>query len=164
MTQEDFVNTFGRLFQGPSWVVENAYTQRPFEDTHALRRAFQEALFGATPEQQRELMTYYPALGSDAVAHGERGEESVRDQATAGLTRLTDEDHVAFEECTAMWWGPFTLSSAPCSDAAGSGRWRNQRFQLGIPPRYAGPRAGRGPNWRRRGTLERPCLGRGPTK
>ena len=31
MTREQFVATFGRLFQGPQWVAERAYAQRPFE-------------------------------------------------------------------------------------------------------------------------------------
>ena len=56
------------LDQWETWVVDNAYAQRPFADTSDLRMAFQDALFGATPEQQRELMTHYPALGSTAVA------------------------------------------------------------------------------------------------
>jgi OHCU decarboxylase len=103
MSMEEFVATFGRLFQGPAWVVENAYTHRPFGDTHALRRAFQESLFTATPPQQQELMTSYPALGSDEVAQGERGEESSRDQGSAGLTRLTDEGHAAFQELTTAY-------------------------------------------------------------
>ena len=30
--------TFSGLFQGPHWVVERAYDQRPFSDTHDLRR------------------------------------------------------------------------------------------------------------------------------
>ena len=66
MSKDEFVRTFGQIVQGPTWVVENAYAQRPFDDTSDLRLAFQEALFGATPEQQRELMTHYPALGSVA--------------------------------------------------------------------------------------------------
>jgi uric acid transporter len=41
MSREQFADTFGPLFQGPRWVVENAYDQRPFADTQALRRAFQ---------------------------------------------------------------------------------------------------------------------------
>src|SRR5689334_18717788 len=73
MSREEFADTFGPLFQGPRWVVENAYDQRPFTDTQDLRRAFQEALFTATPQQQTELMSFYPALGSDAVASGEEG-------------------------------------------------------------------------------------------
>ncbi|HEY5248500.1 MAG TPA: solute carrier family 23 protein, partial [Dermatophilaceae bacterium] len=53
MTEDEFGATFGRLFQGPDWVVRKAYAQRPFSDTQDLRVAFQEALFGATEPQQR---------------------------------------------------------------------------------------------------------------
>ena len=31
MSSEEFVHTFAGLFQGPEWVVERAYAQRPFE-------------------------------------------------------------------------------------------------------------------------------------
>src|SRR3954454_24467393 len=115
MSQDEFVPTFARLFQGkPRWVVENAYTQRPFRDTHALRTAFQEALFGATPEQQRELMEAYPALGSVAVAEGKAGEDSIIDQATAELTKLTDEDHVTFDQVTADYRDKFGFPLIVC--------------------------------------------------
>jgi uric acid transporter len=100
MSREEFADTFGPLFQGPRWMVETAYDQRPFTDTQDLRRAFQEALFTASPEQQEELMSFYPSLGSDAVASGDEGAYSHTDQAAAGLTRLTDEDHAAFAELT----------------------------------------------------------------
>jgi uric acid transporter len=114
MSREEFVQTFARLFQGPTWVVENAYTQRPFSDTSALRTAFQEALFAATPQQQRELIASYPALGSVAVAEGLAGEHSIVDQATAGLTRLTDEDHTAFEELTSAYQDKFGFQLIVC--------------------------------------------------
>ena len=52
MSREEFVQTFAGLFQGPAWVVERAYEQRPFSDTHDLRRAFQEALFAARPRSR----------------------------------------------------------------------------------------------------------------
>jgi OHCU decarboxylase len=114
MSLEQFVAAFGKLFQGPTWVVENAYTQRPFSSTSALRLAFQEALFAATPDQQRQLMDAYPALGSDPVAEGAAGEQSTLDQATAGLTRLTDEDHVAFREVTTAYREKFGFPLIVC--------------------------------------------------
>ena len=52
-------------------MVERAFDQRPFADTHDLRRAFQEALFSATDEEQRELIKSYPDLGADSVAEGD---------------------------------------------------------------------------------------------
>lgn len=114
MSREEFVATFGSLFQGPTEVVGNAYTQRPFTDTASLRLAFQEALFAATPEQQRQLMHAYPALGSDPVAEGATGEHSTLEQATAGLTRLTEEDHAAFREVTTAYREKFGFPLIVC--------------------------------------------------
>jgi uric acid transporter len=93
MSRDEFVQTFGRLFQGPHWVVERAYDQRPFSDTHDLRRAFQEALFAATTEEQEQLIAGYPNLGAQSVAVGEEGEESLADQSALGLNRLADKEH-----------------------------------------------------------------------
>src|SRR5688500_2513636 len=62
MSREQFVQTFGSLFQGPDWVVERAYGQRPFSDTADLRAAFQEALFAASDEEQKQLIGCYPDL------------------------------------------------------------------------------------------------------
>ena len=100
MSRESFVDTFGRLFQGPTWVVERAYDLRPFADTHDLRMAFQESLFSADRTEQRDLLSFYPDLGSDAVEGETRSEESARDQGSVGLTMLNDEDHEEFAHLT----------------------------------------------------------------
>jgi OHCU decarboxylase len=92
MSREEFGETFGGLFQGPRWAVERAWDMRPFADTHALRRSFQEALFSGSPEEQRQLIEAYPQLGSQFVADGLSGEASLRDQSDKGLTFLADPD------------------------------------------------------------------------
>jgi len=93
MSSEEFVRTFAGLFQGPDWVVERAYAQRPFSDTQDLRRSFQEALFAASPEEQAQLINSYPDLGAVSVAMGEEGEDSMSDQSVLGLTRLAEREH-----------------------------------------------------------------------
>ena len=101
MDREEFMTTFGRLVQGPSWVAERAYNQRPFKDTHDLRTSFQEALFSSDRTEQRDLLSFYPDLGSDAVEGSEPlSDESIKDQSSAGLTLLNDEDHDEFAELT----------------------------------------------------------------
>jgi len=100
MDRQEFVDTFGRLFQGPTWVAERAYDQRPFADTHDLRVSFQEALFTSDRKQQNELLSFYPDLGSDAVEGTELTDESKKDQSSAGLTLLNDEDHDEFAHLT----------------------------------------------------------------
>jgi OHCU decarboxylase len=92
MTREEFVETFGGLFQGPRWAVERAWDLRPYGDTHALRRSFQEALFSGSRAEQLELIKAYPRLGSQFVADGLSGEASLRDQSDKGLTFLGDPE------------------------------------------------------------------------
>ena len=114
MTEDQFESTFGGLFQGPDWVVRNAYAQRPFQDTQDLRVAFQEALFGATELQQRDLMSRYPHLASEEVLDGATGEDSVTDQGSDGLTQLSEQDRKAFSELTAAYGERFGFPLIVC--------------------------------------------------
>jgi len=100
MSREDFASTFGSIYQGPSWAVERAWDRRPFEDTRDLRRAFQQALFSSTDEQERELIAAYPDLGSAAVSSGDSGTSSMGDQSSLGLTILRDQEHEELGELT----------------------------------------------------------------
>jgi len=92
MNRQEYVETFAGLFQGPRWMVERSWDQRPFADTHALRRSFQEALFSGSADEQRQLIESYPDLGSRLVSDGLTGEASLRDQASRGLTSLAEPD------------------------------------------------------------------------
>jgi OHCU decarboxylase len=120
MSREQFVATFGRLFQGPTDVVARAYDRRPFADTANLRAAFQEALFSAPAGEQRALMAAYPDLGADRVADGEEGEDSARDQASAGLTRLADADREEFAALAAAYREKFGIPLIVCVREAAS--------------------------------------------
>jgi OHCU decarboxylase len=114
MGREEFVRTFAPLFQGPTWVVERAYDLRPFADTNDLRRSFQEALFGASEEEQRQLIESYPDLGSDPVAEGLTGEDSARDQSALGLTRLAETEHGELAQLTSEYRQHFGFPLVTC--------------------------------------------------
>ena len=114
MTREEFVQTFSGLFQGPTWVVERAYDLRPFHDTQNLRRAFQEALFSASTEEQRQLIEAYPDLGSALVAEGLTGEESLKDQSTRGLDRLGDVEQEDLAALTQAYRNRFSFPLVIC--------------------------------------------------
>jgi OHCU decarboxylase len=120
MSREQFVETFGGLFQGPRWVVERAYDQRPFRDTHHLRRTFQEALFSASRDEQRQLIEAYPQLGSAVVAEGLTGEESLRDQSSRGLHRLGDLEQEELAELTEAYRDRFGFPLVICVREADS--------------------------------------------
>ena len=100
MTRDQFVETFGSLVQGPSWMVERAFDQRPFADTRDLRRAFGEALFAGSESEQLQLIQAYPDLGAVALGEETGDEESLADQSTLGLTRLDESSHTEFTRLT----------------------------------------------------------------
>jgi OHCU decarboxylase len=120
MSREEFVAALGRLFQGGPDIVGRAYDRRPFADPTNLRAAFQEALFSAPPAEQRALMAAYPDLGADRVADGEEGEDSARDQASAGLTRLADDDRAEFATLAAAYRERFGFPLIVCVRDSGS--------------------------------------------
>ncbi|MFC6712546.1 2-oxo-4-hydroxy-4-carboxy-5-ureidoimidazoline decarboxylase [Branchiibius cervicis] len=103
MSEDEFAQTFGGLFQGPDWVVHRAYAQRPFRDTADLRRSFQEALFAATPQEQAELIAGYPRLGSDEVIEGTTGAASQEEQSLRGLTHLNGADQERLDALTSAY-------------------------------------------------------------
>ncbi|KRE56355.1 2-oxo-4-hydroxy-4-carboxy-5-ureidoimidazoline decarboxylase [Phycicoccus sp. Soil748] len=114
MSREQFVDTFGGLFQGPRWAAERAYDSRPFSDTTDLRRSFQEALFSATEEEQRQLIDSYPDLGADSVAEGMEGQGSLVDQASLGLTRLDEKAQGELSDLTSRYRDRFGFPLVTC--------------------------------------------------
>ncbi|HEX5089293.1 MAG TPA: 2-oxo-4-hydroxy-4-carboxy-5-ureidoimidazoline decarboxylase [Nocardioides sp.] len=100
MTREEFIATVAPAFQGTSAVAGAAADRRPFADANALRATLQDELFSLPAAQQDALMHSYPALAGEELRAGDLGENSVIDQASAGLTFLGEEHQEAFNEVT----------------------------------------------------------------
>ncbi|HEY2957547.1 MAG TPA: 2-oxo-4-hydroxy-4-carboxy-5-ureidoimidazoline decarboxylase [Actinomycetota bacterium] len=98
MDRDQFVSTFGGLFQGPPWIAEQAYRARPFEDVYDLRKAFHDVLFDAPAERQLELIRQYPDLAGAATREGRLSSRSVMDQAFAGLDQLSRDEYTSFDD------------------------------------------------------------------
>jgi uric acid transporter len=93
LSDAEFVEKFGGLFQGKPWIAEEVARMRPFDSLYALRGAFHGVLFDASEERQDELIRAYPDLAAKVAL----GQESRRDQAWAGLNRLTPEEYERFD-------------------------------------------------------------------
>ncbi len=94
LDHDEFVKYLGPLFQGPAWIAAEIAGRRPFDSLYAMRHAMHTALFEAPPERQQELIGQYPALAAKVAL----GQESRRDQAAAGLNRLTPEEYERFDK------------------------------------------------------------------
>ncbi len=93
LDQEEFVEKFGPLFEHSPWVAERAWHERPFDSLTGLRGALDAAMYGAPEERQLDLIRAHPDLAGKAAIRGELTPESTREQASAGLDRLSPEEY-----------------------------------------------------------------------
>ena len=101
--REDFVRTFGSVYERSPWVAERTWRERPFEGSEDLRRAFRRAVQEAPREQQLDLIRAHPDLAGKAAVAGGLTQESEREQASAGLDRLVPEEYERFRDVNAAY-------------------------------------------------------------
>jgi OHCU decarboxylase len=94
-----FTAALGQLFEHSPWVAAEAWTRRPFADRGQLLAALLETLRAAQPEAQLALVRAHPDLAGKLSRAGNLTSQSAREQAGAGLDRLSDEE---FARCHAL--------------------------------------------------------------
>ena len=94
-----FVARFGFLFEHSPWIVEQAAAQRPFADLGEMHAALMKVVAEAPPENQLALLRAHPRL-ADKVA---MTAESVSEQASAGLDRLSRAEFERFHALNAAY-------------------------------------------------------------
>src|SRR3954463_15760507 len=88
-----FVARYGALFEHSPWVAREAYRRGPRDD---LPAAFEAALREAPREERLAVVRAHPELAGREAAAGELTAASTREQAGAGLDRLTAEELAAW--------------------------------------------------------------------
>jgi OHCU decarboxylase len=110
LSEAEFVERFGGLFQGEPWIAAEVAKMRPFDSLYAMRGAFHGVLFDASEARQDELIRSYPDLAAKVAL----GQESRRDQAWAGLNRLTPEEYERFDALNEAYRNKFGFPFIIC--------------------------------------------------
>jgi OHCU decarboxylase len=101
--REAFVARNGALFEHSPWVAEAAWEDGPFADEEALLAAMIAAVERAPRERQLALIRAHPDLAGRAAIAGALTADSAREQAAAGLDRLTPDEYDAFTRTNAAY-------------------------------------------------------------
>jgi OHCU decarboxylase len=91
-----FMKRFGPLFEHSPWVAEAAWHDHPFADREELYEALVAAMYAAPRERKLALIRAHPDLAGKAAIEGTLTASSRREQASAGLDRLTPDEYAAF--------------------------------------------------------------------
>jgi 2-oxo-4-hydroxy-4-carboxy-5-ureidoimidazoline decarboxylase len=92
----EFIANFGDIAEHSPWVADRAAGLRPFASVEAMCAAFETAMMAASRAAQLALLCAHPDLAGKAAIAGELTDDSTREQAGAGLDRLTEEEFERF--------------------------------------------------------------------
>lgn len=102
-----FAARFGDIAEDSPWVAEAACEARPFIDREAMVDAFAAAVRTAARAKQLALLCAHPDLAGRAAVAGDLAAESRREQAGAGLDRLTAGEFARFQALNARYRARF---------------------------------------------------------
>lgn len=102
------------MYERSPWVAEEAWHERPFLSLSELHGTMVRAVNAAFDERKMALILAHPDLAGKAAIAGELTPESEREQASAGLDRLSKEEYEAFTEANRLYREKFKMPLIFC--------------------------------------------------
>ena len=113
-TRYDFVAALANIFEYSPWVAERALAARPFAGINGLFAAMKSAVECASEDLQLELIKSHPDLADKTKRAAGLTAESIAEQNSAGLDRLSDVEYEAFERVNLAYRGKFDFPYIVC--------------------------------------------------
>jgi 2-oxo-4-hydroxy-4-carboxy-5-ureidoimidazoline decarboxylase len=111
----EFIQVIGPVFEHSPWIAEETTRQRPFARMDDLHRALCEIVRDASSEKQLDLINAHPDLVGRAALAGNLTPESSREQAAAGLNKLSEEEVALFQNQNAAYRARFGFPFIICA-------------------------------------------------
>ena len=109
-----FAATLGDIFEYSPWIAVMACERRPFASLSALFEAMTLAVRNAGAERQGALIRSHPDLAGKATCAGALTTDSAREQMSAGLDRLSEEEFTAFHRLNEAYRAKFGMPFVVC--------------------------------------------------
>lgn len=103
MSQADFVQALGAIFEDTPAIARDTWLHRPFTDAKHLHQQMVAVVQAMPSEAQLALICAHPDLGSKA----RMAEASVQEQAGVGLDRLSPEEYERFHQLNQQYRDTF---------------------------------------------------------
>jgi 2-oxo-4-hydroxy-4-carboxy-5-ureidoimidazoline decarboxylase len=115
LQQEEFTQALGQLFEGPPWIVAEAWHARPFHTRNALYNALCVVMYQAPLDKQIALLRAHPDLVGRAALEGKLSSASTNEQASAGLNQLTPAEIATFTQLNQTYQERFGFPFVICA-------------------------------------------------
>jgi len=114
MDAAGFTKALGFVFELSPWVVTRAHAAGPFASREALHGAMMTVLEAAPETDRLALIRAHPELAGKAAIAKTLTEDSLSEQASAGLDRLTPDEFAHFHELNAAYGAKFGFPFIIC--------------------------------------------------
>jgi len=112
LSRQEFVARFGHVFEASPWITEAAFDAGLPVDARTatgLHRALCTIMRAAPPDRQMALIKAHPDLAGRLARAGTLTKESTKEQAGAGLDRLTDAEYEQFTALNTAYRKKFAM-------------------------------------------------------
>ena len=110
-----FAAALGHLFEHSPWVAAETWPRRPFRDAAQLHAELCATMRAAPPEKQLALIRAHPDLAGRLAQQKKLTADSNREQARAGLDRLTDAELAEFTRLNDTYKAKFGFPFIICA-------------------------------------------------
>ena len=110
ISRDDFVARFGGVFEHSPFIAERAYDRDDVGEplsSSGVHAALTSAFRAATAQERLGILRAHPDLAGRLAIAGKLTEDSKREQAGAGLDRLSPEEHARFTALNAAYTEKF---------------------------------------------------------
>jgi 2-oxo-4-hydroxy-4-carboxy-5-ureidoimidazoline decarboxylase len=115
LSGREFVRLLGGVFEHSPWIAEMTWVKRPFAGVEQLHGALCDAVKMSSAEKQLALLRAHPDLVGRLAQENKLTKESVREQASAGLDRLTPDEVAEFQRFNAAYHERFGFPFIICA-------------------------------------------------
>jgi len=115
LDKEAFVGVLGRLFEHSHWIAAETFERRPFRDASVLHGELSATVRRAPVERQLALIRAHPDLAGRLALAGGLTAESAKEQAGAGLDRLSPAELAEFGRSNSAYRERFGFPFVICA-------------------------------------------------
>ena len=113
-SEDEFTAALGDIFEHSPWVAQLAAKRRPFATIQDLHDAMMDALRAAPAETRLALVKAHPDLAGKAARSGAMTADSVSEQGSVGLDRLTEAEYARFTRLNDAYQTKFGIPFIVC--------------------------------------------------
>lgn len=115
LSHNEFVRIVGPVFEHSPWIAEATWVKRPFASVEVLHAALCETVRSAGEDAQLALIRAHPDLVGRLALAAWLTKESTREQASAGLDKLSSEEVEWFQTNNAAYQTKFGFPFIICA-------------------------------------------------